>query len=40
LGFGKILGGKGWFCYGVEVEVRFLSLNVEIGEEFVVFGLG
>jgi len=40
LGFGKMYGGKGLFCYGVEVKVRFLSLNVDIGEEFVVFGLG
>jgi len=40
LGFGKILGGKSWFWYGVEVKVRFLSLIVEIREEFVVFGLG
>jgi len=29
-----------WFCYGVKVKVRFLSLNVKIGEELVVFRLG
>ena len=40
LGFGKMYGGKGLFCYGVEVKVRFLSLIVEIGEEFMVFRLG
>ncbi|XP_039686277.1 protein FAR1-RELATED SEQUENCE 5-like [Medicago truncatula] len=40
LGFGKIFGGKGWFSYGVKVKVRSMSLVVEIGEDFVVFGLG
>jgi len=40
MGFGKILGGKGRFCYGVELEVRFLSLKVGFGEDLVVFVLG
>ena len=39
-GFGNVFGGKGWFSYEVKVKVRFLSWVVEIGEEFVVFGLG
>jgi len=39
-GLEKVLGGKDWFLYGVEFEQGFGVLNVEIGEEFVVFGLG
>jgi len=31
LAFGKIFGCKSWFCYGVVVKVRFLSLILEIG---------
>jgi hypothetical protein len=30
-------GGKGWFMVGVDVWVRFMSLVVEIGDEFVGF---
>lgn len=40
LGFGNVFGGKGWFSYEVKVKARFMSLVVEIGEEFVSFGLG
>jgi len=29
-----------WFWHGVKVLVRFLSWVMEIGEEFVVFGVG
>ena len=36
----KVLGGKGWFSCEVGVEVRFVSLMVWVGEEFMVLGLG
>jgi len=35
-----VLCRKCWFSDGVEVKVRFLGLMMEIGEEFVLFGLG
>jgi hypothetical protein len=38
LGFVKIFGGKGWFRVGVYVLGRFMGLDVEIGQDFVVFG--
>jgi len=37
---GKVLCGKDSFCGGVGGEVRFLSVWLEIDEDFGVFELG
>jgi len=39
-GLDKVLCGKGGFSDGVWFSVRFMSWMMEIGEEFLVFGLG